>query len=307
MNYLAAVLFLATPGGVSEATGDAEKHPVVAIDAAETEASSGQTSSPSGGAAPSVLSSEPSQSTNAESNALETPPDRWPATFRYARIGGAVGAGVTALAFVPIIIAAAQPCSGFFCFTPLEVAMGGAIISTMTAVVGATVYGVVGYRSTEAAARRYNERSQSASERRKVSGHSWLQLPLLLGVFLLSSDWHMGWTKRNDLRSPLALNSPEAHFATASLAAVSASYAFLYHWAAPIGTDGKRRNNWGRAGMLGVAGFLWGMAAPLNNRIQLGSRTEISSNDHQFIWWQATGLSMLGVVVVDRVWSAFED
>ena len=117
----------------------------------------------------------------------------------------------------------------------------------------------------------------------------------------------MGWTKRNDLRSPLALNSPEAHFATASLAAVSASYAFLYHWAAPIGTDGKRRNNWGRAGMLGVAGFLWGMAAPLNNRIQLGSRTEISSNDHQFIWWQATGLSMLGVVVVDRVWSAFED
>ena len=53
VNYLAAVLFLATPGGVSEATADAEKHPVVAIDTAETEASSGQISSPSGGAAPS--------------------------------------------------------------------------------------------------------------------------------------------------------------------------------------------------------------------------------------------------------------
>tara|TARA_Y100001934_G_scaffold271580_1_gene358339 strand:- start:53 stop:712 length:660 start_codon:yes stop_codon:yes gene_type:complete len=211
---------------------------------------------------------------------------------------------VTAIAFVPIIISATQPCSGFICFSPLEVATAGVIVSAMMAVVGATVYGVVGYRSTEAVARRYNERSTDPAQRQPVSRYGWMQLPLVLGPFATAYMQYgyrdVGWRQWHEGAEHPSVGfwSHSGKAASLILAAQSVSSAFLFHWGRPIGADGQRQSSWGQAALLAMGSFALGFSSPALNRLSLGEQP-VEFKHHQTIWKQATVLAVAGLLATD--------
>ena len=263
--------------------------------------------------APSVLA--PEDSSPGIQSRREQKPNRWKPTLEGAGKGLSIGALISVVGFAGWIGVVMQGPDAFG-LRGLLIGFGAVVAVGFTA--ASTVVGsIVGYRQTEAAARRY-EGQGSPSLRGPVSRYSFWQIPVLAGVFLHAfvsgntwmADHHSTapafsqeafdsqWRPR-----PIDFGSRDSGRANVALLAYSTLSAFLFHYVRPIGQDGKRQSSWGQAGLLAAGSLVAGLSVPMANRIRHGAAGKVSQTDHGAIWGRANIAAIIGLLVTDWVLS----